>query len=113
MTAIDIWFATDHEKRSREQDARYAAISEGLEGIESVSTEVVYSHSHILSSLHVTFDAETLGKNAQQVAAERGEGTHSIRVDSHGQNTVTINAYTLNEGEEYIIASALRSELTG
>ena len=113
VTAIDLWFATDHEKRSREQDARYAAISEGLDGIEHVSTEVVYSHSHTLSSLHVTFDVESLGKNAQQVADGLDAGTPRIRVAPHGQDALTINAYTLNEGEEYIIASALRSQLIG
>ena len=114
VTAIDIWFDTDHEKRSRMQDARYAAITQGLEGIESVSTKVAYNErSHTLSSLHVSFQPETVGKDARQVASELDAGTPRIRVNAQGDNTIAISAYTLNEGEEYILASALRSVLTG
>ena len=114
VTAIDIWFDTDHEKRSRMQDARYAAIAQGLEGIGSVSTKVAYNErSHTLSSLHVSFQPETVGKDARQVASELDAFTPCIRVNAQGDNTIAINAYTLNEGEEYILANALRSVLTG
>ena len=34
VTAIDIWLSTDHNKRLKEQDARYAALAEGLENLE-------------------------------------------------------------------------------
>ena len=54
-----------------------------------------------------------MGKNAKQVAGELDAGTPRIRVNAQGDNTIAINAYTLNEGEEYILASALRSVLTG
>ncbi len=113
VTAIDIWFSTDHEQRSREQDARYAAIAQELEGIKSVSTKVVYNKSHMLSTLHVAFDAKILGKNAQQVVSELDAGTPRIVLGAHGNDAIAINAYTLNEGEEHIIANTLRELLTG
>lgn len=113
VTAIDIWFATDHENRSKEQDARYAAIAKELESIKNVSTKVVPSKSHTLSSLHVGFDSKTLGKNAQQLVNELDAGTPRIKVGAAGNDTITINAYTLNKGEEYIIAKALKRLLIG
>jgi L-seryl-tRNA(Ser) seleniumtransferase len=113
VTAIDIWFATDHEKRSKEQDARYAAIAKELEGIKNVSTKVVPNRSHTLSSLHVVFDSKTLGKNAQQLVNELDAGTPRIKVGAAGNDAIAINAYTLNEGEEYIIAKALKRLLIG
>jgi len=113
VTAIDIWFDTDHEERSKEQDARYATIAQELEGIENVSTKVVRNKSHMLSTLHVVFEPETLGKNAQQAVNELDAGTPRIRAGAHGANAITINAYTLREGEEYIIAETLRRLLTG
>ncbi|MBC8276481.1 MAG: aminotransferase class V-fold PLP-dependent enzyme [Chloroflexi bacterium] len=110
VTAIDEWFAMDHEKRSKEQDARYDSITQELEGIQNVSTKIVRIKSHMLSTLHVIIDTETLG--AQQVVRELDEGTPRIKVGAASSDTITINAYTLNEGHEYIIARALKSLLT-
>ncbi|MCZ6678983.1 MAG: aminotransferase class V-fold PLP-dependent enzyme, partial [Candidatus Poribacteria bacterium] len=81
VTAVDAWCSMDHEKRSREQDARYADVSHALEGISGVSTEVVYNEqSHTLSNLHITFEPKTVGKNAQDVADALDVGTPRIRV---------------------------------
>ena len=112
VTAIDEWFAMDHEKRSEEQDARYDAITQELSGIQNVSTKIVRIKGHMLSTLHVVIDTKTLGKNAQQVVSELDEGTPRIKVGAAGSDTITINAYTLNEGHEYMIAKALKSLLT-
>ena len=113
VVALDAWFAMDHEERYREQNKKYAAIAQCLEGIKNVSTEVVPNKSHMLASLRVVFNPEALGKNAQQVVKELYTGTPRIIVAAHGDSAITINAYTLNEGEEGIIASALRNLLTG
>ena len=110
VTAIDEWFAMDHEKRSEEQDARYDAITQELSGIQNVSTKIVRIKGHMLSTLHVVIDTKTLG--AQQVVRQLDEGTPRIKVGAAGSDTITINAYTLNEGHEYMIAKALKSLLT-
>lgn len=105
VTAIDIWLSTDHNKRSKEQDARYAALAQGLENIDGVSCEVHYQkQSHTLSNLHVTCD----GRDAAQIARDLDAGTPRIKVNTRGKDTLVINAYTLNVGEEEIIANALR-----
>jgi L-seryl-tRNA(Ser) seleniumtransferase len=109
VTAIDEWFAMDHEKRSQQQDARYDSITQELAGIQHVSTKIVRIKGHMLSTLHVVIDTQTLGKNAQQVVKELDDGTPRIKVGAAGSDTITINAYTLNEGHEYMIAKALKS----
>ena len=114
VTAIDIWLSTNHEVRSKEQDGRYAVLSENLENLDGVSCEVHYQEkSHTLSNLHVTFDPAKSGKDAAQVAQELDAGTPRIKVNTQGKETVVINAYTLNAGEEDIIANALRHLLRG
>ena len=113
VAALDAWFDMDHEKRCREQSKKYAAIAQELEGIENVSTETVPNKSHMLASLRVTFSPEALGRNAHQVVKELDAGTPRILIAAHGDSAITINAYTLNEGEEDIIASMLRDLLTG
>ena len=112
VTAIDIWLSTDHGKRSAAQDARYAALAQGIKDIPGVSCEVRYHEkSHTLSDLHVTFDAARIGKDASQVVNALDAGTPRIKVNAHGKETLVMNAYTLNEGEEYVIAKALRKLL--
>ena len=46
-------------------------------------------------------------------AHELDVGTPRIKVNTQGKETVVINAYTLNAGEEDIIANALRHLLRG
>jgi L-seryl-tRNA(Ser) seleniumtransferase len=105
VTAIDIWLSTDHNKRSKEQDARYAALAQGLENLEGVSCEVRYhENSHTLSNLHVTCS----NRDAAEIARGLDAGTPRIKVNTHGKDTLVINAYTLNTGEEDIIANALQ-----
>lgn len=114
VAAIDIWLSTDHGKRSKEQEAIYAELAQGLENVNGVSCEVhSQEKSQTLSNLHVTFDAASSGKDAGQVAQELDAGTPRIKVNTHGKETLVINAYTLNAGEEYIIAGALRHLLAG
>ena len=113
LTAIENWFSTDHEQRSKDQDARYNAISEVLEGIAGVSTEIVYAEkSHTLSSLHVTVDEATVGQSAEQVNDALEAGTPRIRANA-SDDTVVISAYTLREGEELIVANRLKEVLVG
>ena len=73
---------------------------------------VVPNKGHTLASLHVIFNPKSLGKNAQQVARELDAGTPRIGVDAYGDNVIAVNAYTLNEGEEDIIAKMLKNLLT-
>ena len=114
VTAIDIWLSTNHKVRSKEQDGRYAVLAEGLENLDGVSCEVHHQErSHTLSNLHVTFDTAISGKDAAQVSHELDAGTPRIKVNTHGKETIVINAYTLNQGEEDIIANALRHLLRG
>ena len=114
VTAIDIWLSTNHEVRSKEQNGRYAVLAEGLENLDGVSCEVHYQEkSHTLSNLHVAFDTAISGKDAAQVVHELDAGTPRIKVNTHGKETIVISAYTLNAGEEDIIANALRHLLRG
>ena len=109
VTAIDIWLSTDHDKRLKEQDARYAAFEHELQSVKGVSCEVSYPEkSHTLSNLHVHIDADVTGKDAAEIVHALDAGTPRSKVNAHGTAALVINAYTLNAGEEYIIANALR-----
>ena len=61
-----------------------------------------------MSDLRVKIDAAITGKDAAQITQELDAGTPRIKVNAQGKEALVINAYTLNAGEEYIIANALR-----
>ncbi len=65
------------------------------------------------STLKVVVDARSLGKTAAEVAKELFDGDPSIRVSTEGDDTVTVNAHALNEGEETVVAERLRDALIG
>lgn len=112
VTALEAWFAMDHEKRWLEYTAKYSVIEQKLAGNSKVrEIKAVRNKSHYMGALHVALNKEALGKNAQQVAKELDEGTPCIKVGTSGEDTITINVYTLNEGEEQIIADRLKQIL--
>ena len=89
-------------------------LADSLESLDGVSCKVHYQEkSHTLSNLHVTFDPAKSGKDAAQVAQGLDAGTPRIKVNTQGKETIVISAYTLNAGEEDIIANALRHLLRG
>ena len=113
LTAIENWFSADHDQRLKDQDARYDAISQVLEGIPGVSTEIIHAErSHTLSSLHVSVDEATVGMSAEQANDALEAGTPRIRANA-SDDTVVINAYTLRAGEELIVANRLKEVLAG
>ena len=64
-------------------------------------------------ALHRLLDTDRLGKSAQDVARELLDGTPRIRLwPEEDDDTLVVNAHTLNEGEEQAIADKMR-ELLG
>ena len=61
--------------------------------------------------LHLALNTDKLGKTATDVLNELLETTPRIRLAVEGEDTLTVNVHTLNEGEEHIIAGRLRDIL--
>jgi hypothetical protein len=74
--------------------------------------EIVHVGAHTGSTLQVGIDSEVAGKDARQVVAELDSGEPRIRVGG-GEDSITIHAHPLNEGEEEIIIDRLKAVLIG
>ena len=112
VTALDAWFSMNHEDRLLENDRRLSAMQVKLRGIANVETKVVQHQKFWGFTLHVVVDTVALGKSVQEVVRELDQGTPRILVDTEGDNTITANAHTLNEGEDDIVVDRLREALT-
>ncbi len=110
--ALKSWFSTNHEDRLLAVDSKLAAMQRDLQGIPHAQPKVVNLQRFWGSSLHIVLDTQRLGKTAAQVSRELADGSPRIWVNTQGDNTVVVNAHTLNEGEEKIVVRRLREVLT-
>ena len=112
VAALEAWIDADHEERLVSYGVKFSAIERAVQGVSGVrETKVVPVSSYVGLMLHVVLDTDKLGKSAADVYDELLEGTPRIRVAAEGDDTITVNVHTLNEGEEHVIADRLRDLL--
>jgi hypothetical protein len=86
-------------------------MQQALENIVGIGEmEIIRNSTHIGSTLQVGIDSEAAGKDARQVVAELDAGEPRIRVGG-GEDSISIHAHPLNEGEEDIIIDRLKAVL--
>jgi L-seryl-tRNA(Ser) seleniumtransferase len=113
VAAVRAWLTMDHESRLLAIEERLAAIQRRLSGTPNVATDLVHNPRHYWgSSLNVVLDTGTLGRNAEEVAAELDAGDPRIWVTAEGEDTIIVRAHELREDEEAIVADRLRAALT-
>ena len=113
VAALEWWLNADHKERQAKDEAKLASMQQALEDVPGVGEmEVVHVGAHTGSTLQVSIDSEVAGKNARQVVAELDTGEPRIRVGG-GEDSITIHAHPLNEGEEEIIVDRLKAVLLG
>ena len=109
VTALEEWLNTDHEERLVRYGVRFSAIERAVQGVSGVrETRVVQTNNFVGLMLHLALNTDKLGKTATDVFNELLETTPRIRLAVEGEDTLTVNVHTLNEGEEHIIAERLR-----
>ena len=113
MAALEWWLTTDHEERHAKDEAKLANMRQALEDTAGIGNmEIVHVGAHTGSTLQVGIDSEVAGKDERQVVAELDGGVPRIRVGG-GEDSITIHAHPLNEGEEEIIIDRLKAVLIG
>ena len=108
VVALDEWFTMNHEDRIAEYDRRITTITKATEGVPGVSPDTYWSGDSFYGSfLTIKVDADTLGKDAQQIKAEMFEGSPSVMLQAPDAETFRVFVYTLDEGDAETIAGRL------
>lgn len=110
IAALDEWFTMNHEDRLISIDNRLTTMEGDLQGIPNVEAKVVRHENFWGASLQLTLDSK-LGKTAKEVADDLDRGEPRIWVNPETENTIIVNAHTLQEGEGAIVARELRQSL--
>ena len=118
LAAVELYLAKDHDAERAEWHAMLDRISAGLEGLDTVVTELVpnndFSHSPRLS---VQWDEKKLGLSLDEMIEELRAGRPSIEASDMRSfhppwKGIGIFPYLLQEGEEMLIAERVRAILT-
>ena len=113
VAALKRWLTMDHESRLLGIEEKLSTIRRGLQGVPNVRASLVRLQNYWGSSLEVVMDTRALGKSAEEVVDELANGNPRVWVTAKSDDTLEVNAHTLNEGEEKIVSERLRSVLLG
>ncbi len=113
LAAVEMWVRRDHDAEWKEWERRLEFVSDAVKDLESVTLEVSQpGRSNMAPVLRIHWDAAALGVDGAGVAGELSQGEPRIEV-FHGDSSISVNPYMMEEGEEQIVAPRLRQILDG
>lgn len=110
VVALQEWMSLDHDARVRGYGRMAQAIAErlrGVPGIRVASRETPNGNTRV----DVEIEPRPSGVTATSIAAALWSGNPAIRVGTHA-NTIILQLHTVTPGDELVIASRLREELS-
>ena len=113
VTAVERWLTINHEDRLLGYEERLESVRQELGATPGVEAEIEKVPLYFGSHLSVTFDADAVGKTAQDIADELDAGSPRIWVSVVDDRTLTVTSHALNEGEELIVAERIRAAAGG
>jgi uncharacterized pyridoxal phosphate-dependent enzyme len=112
LAAVEQWVERDHEAEWKEWERRLSVITDAVMAFDTVTTSIrTPKPSNVAPHLSITWDAEKLGVSAQQVREQLSAGNPRIEVPG-GPDSLTINAYMMEDGEEVIVARRLTETMS-
>ena len=112
LAAVEMWVRRDHDAEWKEWERRMQFVGDAVKDLDSVTLEVSQpGRSNVTPVLRIQWDASTLGIDGAGVSRELSQGDPRIEV-FHGDSSIPINPYMMEDGEEQIVAPRLREILT-
>ncbi len=114
--AVARYLRLDHDAEWREWERRIAVIADAVKGIPSVTTkEIVPPIANHVPHLLISWNESRLNVTRDQVKQQLAEGDPPIataRVHGTGDDGFLISVFTLQPGEEKIVAERVRRILS-
>jgi L-seryl-tRNA(Ser) seleniumtransferase len=111
LAAVEQWVARDHEAEWREWERRLRVIADAATRFDSVTTSIrVPGRSNVAPHMSILWDAGRVGVSPAEVRRRLSTGEPRIEV-SGGEDSISINPYMMEEGEEAVVARRLAETL--
>jgi seryl-tRNA(Sec) selenium transferase len=115
LAAVERYVCIDHKAEWREWERRLGVIEDALKGIPSLQCErIVPAIANHVPHLLLTWDEKQVRLTREQVTKKLANGHPPIqigRVAGTGDKGILISVFTLQEGEDRIVANRLRAIL--
>jgi len=111
--ALEKYMNQDHEKEWKEWEEKLALIDNAVKVIPGVTTEVhVPPLGNHTPTLKITWDTDKLKLSDKQLRDALRTANPSIEVGGASPNSVSVTVFMLKPGQEKIVASRLKEELS-
>lgn len=111
--ALEKYINQDHDKEWKEWEANIAHIEDAVKKIPGITTEIhVPPLGNHTPTLRITWDAGQVKVTDKQLREALRFGNPSIELGGGSANSVNVTVFMLKPGQEKIVASRLKEELT-
>jgi L-seryl-tRNA(Ser) seleniumtransferase len=111
LAAVEQWVVRDHQAEWREWERRLQVIADAVTRFDSVSTPIrLPGRSNVTPHMSILWDADQVGVSPQEARRQLSIGEPRIEV-SGGEDSISINPYMMEEGEETVVAHRLTEVL--
>ena len=112
LAAVEQWVVRDHQSEWQEWERRLALIADAVSDFDSVSTSTqLPGRSNVTPTLSIHWDTAQLGIAPPEVRDQLSVGEPRIEV-SGGAESIGINPYMMEDGEEIQVAKRLSQILS-
>ena len=112
LAAVELYFKRDHQADRRRWEAMCTHVARELEGVAGITAEARFWEARGVPATFLTVDEGKLGMGPEEICRRLREGDPPVCLwYLYGEFTVVPN--TLREGEEKIVARALKAVLAG
>ena len=111
--ALDHYIHQDHDKEWKDWEAATAVIDTAVKGIKGVTTKItVPPLGNITPTLEINWDPAVLKLTGKELQEKLRKGTPSIEVGDVEDHNIAVTVWMLKPGQEKIVASRIREELS-
>ena len=113
VNAVDSWVTTNHEDRLADVEQRLVRMNDALSELPMFDGEIVERFPLYFGySLRARIDTEAVGKTVPEMAEDLYEENPRIWILPLDDETVELNVYALNDGEDQIVIDRVTNALT-
>ncbi|HEY8938021.1 MAG TPA: aminotransferase class V-fold PLP-dependent enzyme [Cyclobacteriaceae bacterium] len=111
--ALEKYISTDHEKEWKEWETKISYIENSVKSIPGITTEIhVPPLGNHTPTLRISWDANKVKLTDKQLHEALRNGNPSIEIANGENNSVNVTVFMLKPGQEKIVATRLKEELS-
>ncbi|NKB69856.1 MAG: aminotransferase class V-fold PLP-dependent enzyme [Candidatus Latescibacteria bacterium] len=112
LAAVEQWMVRDHQAEWREWERRLEVIAQTVEAFPSVTTSIRQpGRSNVAPHMTISWDPDQLGIDGATVSQQLAAGQPRIEMRG-GNDSLSINPYMMEDGEEIPVARRLQEVLS-